>query len=126
MHKVRSVVTTFKRAALDVHRACACTWLAATTRRARVAVVRRRDDGDARARASRVAHPAHAAAARDRRRKCCAFVRGWALHRPGCTPVNDPSARIGQILWPAVRASRGEAGLTWPNHRRRASQPPQA
>ncbi|HEX5011418.1 MAG TPA: glycoside hydrolase family 3 N-terminal domain-containing protein [Planctomycetota bacterium] len=25
--------------------------------------------------------------------------------------MNDPSARIGQILWPALRASRGEAGL---------------
>jgi len=57
MHKVRSVLTTFKRAAIDVRRARARAWLAATTRR--VAVVRRRDDGDARARASRDAHPAH-------------------------------------------------------------------
>src|SRR5262249_24809502 len=33
---------------------------------------------------------------------------------PTLTPVatvNDAAARIGQLLWPAVRASKGEAGL---------------
>ncbi len=31
--------------------------------------------------------------------------------RSGCTTLKDVSTRIGQLVWPAVRASRGEAGL---------------
>jgi len=53
MHKVRSVLTTFKRAASDVRRACVRAWLAATTSRARAS---RWCDGATAAACARDAH----------------------------------------------------------------------
>src|SRR5262245_36102467 len=72
-------------------------------RRARERTTRARDDARRRSRARR--------AARTRAPDPARMCEDGGAPRSGCPPLKDVSSRIGQIVWPAVRASRGEAGL---------------